>query len=87
MKFKTMDFILILLAISVAVFTIEMIHIFKTQYSVPDSLVTSFFLAVTGECGFMGFIKSMKIRHEDRQWMQEDIERLKQEENKEAKGV
>lgn len=86
MKIKTMDFILILLGISVVIFTVEMIHIFKTQYAVPDSLVTSFFLAVTGECGFMGLIKSMKIRHEDRKWMLEDIEKLKQEENKETKG-
>lgn len=77
---KTMDVILIILGVITIAFTIEMIHIFKTQYAVPDSLVTSFFTAVASECGFMGLIKSMKIRHEDRKWMKEDIKELKEEE-------
>ena len=86
MKPRTMDVILIIIGLLTVAFTVEMIHIFKTQYAVPDSLVAGFFAAVTGECGFMGLIKSMKIRHEDRKWMLEDIEKLKQEENKETKG-
>ena len=80
MKIKTMDAILIILGVLTLAFVLEMIHIFKTQYAVPDSLVTGFFAAVASECGFMGLIKSMKIRYEDRKWMEEDVEKIKQEE-------
>ena len=68
MKKKTMDFILIIVGISILIFTIAMIWIYLLTGGIPDTLCTCFFVACTGECGFMGWIKSAKVRYEDREW-------------------
>lgn len=67
MKIKTMNIILIFLGISVFVFTATMILIYISCGSVPDSLIYSFFTAVTGEAGFMSMIKSAKVRQEQKE--------------------
>ena len=72
MKKKTMDFILIIVGISILVFTIAMIWIYLLTGGIPDTLCTCFFVACTGECGFMGWIKTAKTRFQDREWQQED---------------
>lgn len=79
MKKKTgvMDLILILIGISLVVFTVVMIVLFCKFGAIPDTLCTCFFGAIAGECGVMGVIKSMKIRYEDRQWNKEDAEESK----------
>lgn len=76
---KTMDLILIILFIITIAFTITMIWIFRTQYMVPDTLITCFFAAVTGECGFMGWIKTSKESNKTRRWQLEDEKRWKEE--------
>lgn len=72
MKKKTMDFILIIVGISILIFTIAMIWIYLLTGGIPDTLCTCFFVACTGECGFMGWIKTAKTRFQDREWQQED---------------
>lgn len=67
MKKKTMDFILILLYLSVLIFTIVMLWIYLVTGGIPDTLCTCFFIAVTGECGFMGWIKTAKVRQQERE--------------------
>lgn len=67
MKSKTMNFILILLGISVFIFTGVMILIYVSCGAVPDSLIYSFFAAVTGEAGFMSMIKSAKVKIEQKE--------------------
>lgn len=68
----TMDVILIVLGIALAVFTIAMIIVFCLYQSVPDTLVGCVFGAITGECGFMALIKGTKERQETRRWELED---------------
>ena len=72
MKRKTMDTILILIGISVFIFTAIMIWIYLITGAIPDTLCTCFFVACTGECGFMGLIKSTKERYREREWQLED---------------
>lgn len=72
MKRKTMDTILILIGISVFIFTAIMIYIYLITGAIPDTLCTCFFVACTGECGFMGLIKSTKERYREREWQLED---------------
>ena len=67
MKKKTMDFILILVGTSVLIFTIVMIWLYLMTGSIPDTLCTCFFAACTGECGVMGWIKTAKVRQEERE--------------------
>lgn len=68
----TMNVILVVCAVAIVVFTLEMIDIFKEYGMIPDTLVNCVFLAVTGECGFMGWIKTNKEKYRDRQWQKHD---------------
>ena len=78
MKKKTMDLILILVGCSVVVFTIVMIWLYLLTGAIPDTLCTCFFIACTGECGFMGWIKTAKTRYQDHDW-QEQFEEKQRE--------
>lgn len=68
----TMDIILIVVALALLAFTIEMIHLFETTGMIPDTLVTCVFAALGGECGAMAWIKTAKERYKEREWQQED---------------
>lgn len=75
---RTMDKILILIGITVLIFTIVMIWLYLITGAIPDTLCTCFFVACTGECGFMGWIKTAKTRYEEREWQKEDEKRLEE---------
>lgn len=86
MRKKTMDIILVIVGIAILIFTIVMIWLYLITGGIPDTLVTCFFAACTGECGFMGWIKTAKTRQQEREWTEEDekrrqefIEKQKQE--------
>ena len=68
MKKKTMDFILIIVGISILIFTIAMVWLYLLTGGIPDTLCTCFFVACTGECGFMGWIKTAKTRFQEHEW-------------------
>lgn len=78
-KIKTMDFILILLAIMTLLFTITMMVFFYKFQMIPDTLCTCWFAAVVGECGGMSWIKTNKDKIQDRQWAKEDRENERKE--------
>ena len=78
MKKKTMDLILIIVGASVVIFTIVMIWLYLLTGAIPDTLCTCFFVACTGECGFMGWIKTAKTRYQDHEW-QEQFEQKQRE--------
>ena len=48
-KAKTMDVILVIIGILTVVFTVTMVVRYWTHYAIPDTLVTCWFAAVTGE--------------------------------------
>lgn len=68
----TMNLILLILFVVVLVFTVIMIWLYILTGGIPDTLCTCFFAAATGECGFMGWIKTAKIKHVERQWKLDD---------------
>ena len=53
---KVMDLILVIVGVSLLVFTIVMIQLFKVYGTVPDTLITCVFATLGGECGIMGWI-------------------------------
>ena len=57
---KVMDLILVIVGVSLLVFTIVMIQLFKVYGTVPDTLITCVFATLGGECGIMGWIKTTK---------------------------
>lgn len=77
-----MDIILIIVGVSLFLFTITMIQIFREYGSVPDTLVTCVFAALGGECGIMGWIKTSKDRNRERKWEVDDRQEAKQEADK-----
>lgn len=74
-----MDIILVIIGISLLLFTVAMIQIFKEYGAVPDTLVTCVFAALGGECGIMGWIKTSKDRRQEREWEVTDRREAKQE--------
>ena len=78
-KWKTMDVILVILAIFLLVFVIVMIAIYIRTGGIPDTLCTCVFSVCGGECGVMGWIKTTKDRHLSRQYELEDRETDKEE--------
>ncbi len=72
-RIGVMNIILLVLAVALVVFTLEMIDLFKQFGMVPDTLIQCVFVAVTGECGFMGWIKTSKEKYRDRKWQKEDM--------------
>lgn len=69
---RTMDVILIIVGILLIAFTVTMIITFWRMGTVPDTLITCFYGALAGECGVMGWIKTAKVRHQERNWIKED---------------
>lgn len=78
-KIGTMDLILVIIGISIALFTLKMIQLFEQYMAVPESLVTCFFALCGGECGVMGMIQNSKNRKQERSWQMEDQERARKE--------
>ena len=77
MKKKTMDIILIIIGLTILLFTLTMIWIYLLTGGIPDTLCTCFFVACTGECGFMSWIKAAKVRYQEHEWQLENEERQK----------
>ena len=71
----TMNVILIIVGIFLVAFTLKMISLFETYGMVPDTLINCVFVALAGECGIMGWIKTSKEKNKDRRWQLEDRKR------------
>lgn len=59
-KLGTMNIILIIIGVSLLIFTVAMVVIFIRYNSVPDTLITYVFITLGGECGVLGWIKTTK---------------------------
>lgn len=69
---NTMDIILIVVGILLTVFTIKMISVYETTGDIPNTLCNCVFVALGGECGIMGWIKTTKDRNKEREWELQD---------------
>lgn len=73
--FRTMDVILAVLACFLLAFTVAMLCVYCCTGGIPDTLCTCVFGICGGECGVMGWIRTTKDRHRERQYELEDRER------------
>ena len=73
-----MNIVLLISALLLAWFTVAMIQIFKTYGMIPDTLVNCVFMALAGEAGVMGWIKTSKEKYRDRRWQKEDQKELEE---------
>lgn len=67
-----MNIVLLIAAILLAWFTVKTIQIYLAYGAIPDTLVNCVFLALTGEAGIMGWIKTRKEKYRERRWQKED---------------
>lgn len=77
---RTMDKILLILAVFLLIFTCVMIWLYYKTYAIPDTLVTCVFGICGGECGVMGWIKTTKERTREREYEIEDRKQQKEQE-------
>lgn len=71
---RTMDVVLVVIAVFLLVFIGIMLWLYHQTGGIPDTLCTCVFAACGGECGVMGWIKTTKERQRDRQYELEDRE-------------
>lgn len=71
-KARTMDMILLIIAVALFAFTLEMLNLYRETGAIPDTLCTCVFGALAGECGAMAWIKTNKDRRTDRKWQLQD---------------
>ena len=69
---RTMDKILVAVFALLVAFTVTMITLYLRMGAIPDTLCTCVFGTLAGECGIMGWIKTSKERHREREWEKED---------------
>ncbi len=63
---KTMDVVLVTIAIFLCLFAGVMICLYVRTGGIPDTLCTCVFAACGGECGVMGWIRTTKDRQRER---------------------
>lgn len=73
-----MNIVLLISALLLAWFTVTMIQLFREYGMVPDTLVSCVFMALAGEAGIMGWIKTNKEKYRDRKWQKEDQKEMEE---------
>ncbi len=68
---KTMDKVLIFIAIFLFFFVIAMVFVYLKTGGIPDTLVASVFTICGGEFGVMGWIKTTKDKFLDKDFEKE----------------
>ena len=71
-RIRTMDVILIVIAVFLLIFISLLIWMYYRTGGIPDTLCTCVFGVCGGECGVMGWIKTTKDKQQDRQYELED---------------
>lgn len=83
---RTMDVILVFIAIFLLVFIVTMLILYYITGAIPDTLCTCVFAVCGGECGVMGWIKTTKERKKERQQELEDRKHQEELENRHGNG-
>ena len=73
-----MNIILLISALLLAWFTVTMIQLFREYGMVPDTLVSCVFMALAGEAGIMGWIKTNKEKYRDIKWQKKDRKEMEE---------
>ena len=71
-KVKTANVALVIVAITLVIFTAYMCYLFKQYGSVPDTLVTCVFAVCGTECGALAWIRTSKEKYKEREWQKAD---------------
>lgn len=76
-KIKTSNVVLMVVSITLVIFTIYMCYLFRQYGSVPDTLVTCVFSVCGTEFGVLAWIRTAKEKYKEREWQKEDEKKAK----------
>ena len=71
-RIRTMDVILVVIAVFLLIFISLLLWMYYRTGGIPDTLCTCVFGVCGGECGVMGWIKTTKDKQQDRRYELED---------------
>lgn len=70
-KIGTLNFILFIVAVFFAWFNWQMLEIYRTYGSIPETYACAVIAATIGECGICGWIRTTKDKKREHEWEQE----------------
>lgn len=71
-KFGTLNIILVVVFAFFILFHFQMLQLYKTFGSLPESYAIAVVAATIGEAGICGWIRTTKDKNRERQWEKED---------------
>lgn len=71
-KIKTSNVALVIVSVTLILFTVYMCQIFKETGAVPDTLITCVFAVCGTECGALAWIRTSKEKYKEREWQKQD---------------
>lgn len=71
-KIGTLNIILILVGIFFVWFNCQILNLYKTTGSIPETYACTVITVTLGECGICGWIKTTKDKKQQRKWDKED---------------
>ena len=75
---KTSNIALVIVSVTLVIFTTYMCYLYKQTGGVPDTLVTCVFMVCGTECGALAWIRTSKEKYKEREWMEEDEKKTRQ---------
>lgn len=78
-RFGTLNIILIIVFAFFIIFHLQMLQLYKTFGSLPESYAIAVVGATIGEAGICGWIRTNKDRHREREWEKEDEQERKRD--------
>lgn len=76
-KIGTLNLVLLLVGAFFIWFNWQMISVYRSCGSMPETYACAVVAATIGECGICGWIRTTKDKRQDRKWQKQDEQELK----------
>lgn len=86
-KFGTLNIILIIVFTFFVIFHLQMLQLYKTFGSLPETYAVAVVGATIGEAGICGWIRTNKDRHREHEWEKEDEQKRKRDPPDDLEGT
>lgn len=86
-NFGTLNIILIIVFAFFILFHFQMLQLYKTFGSLPESYAIAVVGATIGEAGICGWIRTNKDRHREHEWEKEDEQKRKRDPPDDLEGT
>lgn len=86
-NFGTLNIILIIVFAFFILFHFQMLQLYKTFGSLPESYAIAVVGATIGEAGICGWIRTNKDRHREHEWEKEDEQKRKRDPPDDSEGT